>query len=244
MHAFIDAFAIGEGEEVIHDIINVVQHSKSAGATRDETLRALASIPGVYVPRFYEVSYLDDGTVESVSPTIPEAKPLITKRMVAKLPTAPTRFIVPNIEVVHNRAPIEIMRGCTRGCRFCHAGMIVRPVRERSVEEVVQAAEAAIRATGFEELALMSLSSSDYSHIVELVTAIGEKFAGEHLSVSLPSLRIETVSIDLMEKLKDRRTTGFTLAPEAATERMRRIINKFISDDQLLNTTREIYARG
>jgi radical SAM superfamily enzyme YgiQ (UPF0313 family) len=145
---------------------------------------------------------------------------------------------------VHNRAPVEIMRGCTRGCRFCQAGMIVRPVRERSVQEVVQAAAEAIRATGFEELALMSLSSSDYTYIVELVTAIGEKFAGKHLSVSLPSLRIESVSIDLMEKLKDRRTSGFTLAPEAATERMRRIINKFIPDETLLNTTREIYARG
>jgi radical SAM superfamily enzyme YgiQ (UPF0313 family) len=139
---------------------------------------------------------------------------------------------------------VEIMRGCTRGCRFCHAGMITRPVRERSVEEVVKAAEEAIRSTGFEELALMSLSSSDFTRIVELVTALGENFAGEHLSVSLPCLRIESVSIDLMEKLKDRRTSGFTLAPEAATERMRRIINKFIPDDDLINTTREIYARG
>ena len=244
MHAFIDAFAIGEGEEVIHDIIDAVLKGKSTSATRLETLRALAKIPGVYVPRFYEVTYLDDGTIEAVTPSIPEASPVITKRMVAKLPPPPTKFIVPNIEVVHNRAPVEIMRGCTRGCRFCHAGMIVRPVRERSVLEVVEAAEKAIRSTGFEELALMSLSSSDYSQIVELVTAIGENFTGEHLSVSLPSLRIESVSIDLMEKLKDRRTSGFTLAPEAATERMRRIINKFIPDEDLINTTREIYARG
>jgi radical SAM superfamily enzyme YgiQ (UPF0313 family) len=136
------------------------------------------------------------------------------------------------------------MRGCTRGCRFCQAGMITRPVRERSVDEIVAAAEEAVRATGFEELALLSLSSSDYSRIVELVTAVGERFAGRHLSVSLPSLRIETVSVALMDKLRDRRAGGFTLAPEAATERMRRIINKFIPDDQILTTAREIYSRG
>ena len=136
------------------------------------------------------------------------------------------------------------MRGCTRGCRFCHAGMITRPVRERTVDEVLAAAEEAIKNTGFEELALLSLSSSDYTNVLELVTKVGEKFGGTHLKIGLPSLRIESVSIDLMEKLKDSRSGGFTLAPEAATERMRRIINKFIPDEDILNTTREIYRRG
>lgn len=247
MHAFIDAFVIGEGEEVIHDIINVIQAAQqdpSSQYNRQAVLRKLAQVPGVYVPCFYDVTYLDDGTVENTFPLIPEAPKLVTKRMVAKLPPPPTSFIVPNIEAVHNRVSIEIMRGCTRGCRFCHAGMINRPVRERSVEEVVQAVEAAIDSTGFEELALLSLSSSDYSHILELVTAVGDRFGDKHLAISLPSLRIETVSVDLMDKLRDRRGTGFTLAPEAATERMRRIINKFIPDDQLLETAREIYSRG
>lgn len=246
MHAFIDAFAIGEGEEVIHDIVNTVKRVKgqTPKAEREELLRELAKIPGVYVPSLYQVEYFDDGTVAEVSPLLPEAPKKVVKRMVAKLPPPPTRFIVPNIEAVHNRVSVEIMRGCTRGCRFCQAGMIVRPVRERSIKEVVAAAEAAIQATGAEELALLSLSSSDYSEILDLVTAIGEKFEGRHLSVSLPSLRIESVSIDLMEKLKGRRTGGFTLAPEAASERMRRIINKFISDDDIINTTREVYARG
>ena len=255
MHAFIDAFVIGEGEEVIHDIINVIQRVKgqkskvltdlrSSTFDREDILCELARIPGVYVPRFYETHYLDDGTVSRIEPKVSDIPRVITKRIVAKLPPPPTKFIVPNVDIVHNRVSVEIMRGCTRGCRFCHAGMITRPVRERSVDEILEAAEEAIRNTGFEELALLSLSSSDYTNVLELVTKVGEKFGGSHLKVSLPSLRIESVSIDLMEKLKDRRSGGFTLAPEAATERMRRIINKFIPDEDIINTTREIYRRG
>jgi len=246
MYAFIDAFVIGEGEEVIHDIIDAIQKGKKKEESwsRLEVLKELAKIDGVYVPRFYETTYMEDGTVAYTEPTIPEAPKLVNKRIVAKLPPPPTKFIVPNIEVVHNRVSVEIMRGCTRGCRFCQAGMITRPVRERSVEEVVEAADAAIRSSGFEELALLSLSSSDYTYVKDLVDAISKRFEGRKLTVSLPSLRIESVSVDLMEKLKQHRSGGFTLAPEAATEKMRRIINKFIPDEDIINTTNDIYARG
>jgi radical SAM family uncharacterized protein len=246
MHAFIDAFVIGEGEEVIDQIIDVVRDHKNqvSPLDRDSLLLKLAGIPGVYVPRLYEAEYHEDGTVAGVSPAVEGIPRTILKRMLPKLPPPTTRFLVPNIEVVHNRVSVEIMRGCTRGCRFCQAGMITRPVRERSVEEIVQAAAAAVEATGAEELALLSLSSSDYADILELVGCISEKFSNRHLTVSLPSLRIDTVSVELMEKLKNRRSGGFTLAPEAATERMRRIINKFIPDEQLLETARQIYGRG
>ena len=190
MHAFIDAFVIGEGEEVILDIIAAYQNWKSAGKKRTELYQDLAKIPGVYVPSLYHASYLPDGRVDQI--VADEGAPInVVKRIVAKLPEPTTHFLVPSVDVVHNRVALEIMRGCTRGCRFCHAGMINRPVRERTVEEIADALDAALNSTGFEEIALLSLSSSDYTHILELVDEISQRFANRHIHITLPSLRIE-----------------------------------------------------
>jgi len=244
MHAFIDAFVIGEGEEAIGEIVEAHQAWKRRGADRQNLLASLAQIWGVYVPAFYQADYYSDGTIKSIEKLTSAARLPVVKRIVAKLPPPPTRFVVPYIDIVHNRAPIEIMRGCTHGCRYCHAGMVTRPVRERPVEEVLEAIEQALAHTGFEEIGLLSLSSSDYTHILRLVQEVSQRFAGRHLTISLPSLRIETFSVELMDALKDSRRSGFTLAPEAATERMRSIINKPVSTQQLLETARAIYARG
>jgi len=247
MHAFIDVFVIGEGEDVIHEIIDTVQRFKSSSLVttdRFELLIELSKIWGVYVPSLYKPQYHPDNTFDRIEKLVEAAPDTILKRITHKLPPPPTKFIVPYIDTVHNRAPIEIMRGCTRGCRFCHAGMINRPVRERPVDEILEAIDETLRFTGYEEVGLLSLSSSDYTQVVPLVQKISERFEGKNLSVSLPSLRIESVSIDLMDALKDARRSGFTLAPEAATERMREIINKPVSTEQLLETAREIYSRG
>lgn len=242
MAPFIDLFVIGEGEEVILKIIGTM---RAAGHLDRETqLRHLAQIEGCYVPRFYDVDYREDGTIKQIFPIVPEAPQKILKTIVPVMPPPVTDFIVPFIETVHNRAPIEIMRGCTRGCRFCHAGMVTRPVRERPVDEILEAMETILDRTGYEEIGLLSLSSSDYTHVIELTEKIGQRFGERGLKISLPSLRTETVSTQLMDNLGDSKRSGFTLAPEAATEKMRNIINKYVSHEELLKTVREIYRRN
>lgn len=242
MAPFIDVFVIGEGEEALLEIIGTMR--AAAHLDREAQLRHVAQIDGCYVPRFYDVAYHPDGTVAAITPNVPEAPPRILKRIVPVLPPPVTDFIVPFVQTVHNRAPIEIMRGCTHGCRFCHAGMVTRPVRERPVEDVLSAMQTIIEKTGYEEIALMSLSSSDYTHVLELTEEVGRRFGHLGINLSLPSLRIETVSTQLMDNLGDGRRTGFTLAPEAATEKMRNIINKHVTHEELLETAREIYRRG
>jgi len=245
MADFIDAFVIGEGEEVTLEFIRAFEALKQSGEDREALFQGLSTIPGVYVPSLYNVSYAQDDTITEVTPSNASVPAFVTKRIVSELPPHPTRIIVPNIETVHDRLSIEIMRGCTRGCRFCHAGIVSRPVRERPVSEILQIIEDGLAATGYEEIGLLSLSSSDHTQILELTKSVYEKFHDRKVSVSLPSLRIVSFSVALMDELRDIRPGGgFTLAPEAASPRMQAIINKPLDDVVFEETVRTVFEHG
>jgi radical SAM family uncharacterized protein len=243
--AFVDAFVIGEGEAAILEVVDSLQASQEAGEERPALLVRLASIPGVYVPALYDVSYHPDGTVDRIAPNHPAAPLPIHKRIMARLPEPLTNFLVPNVETVQERVSVEIMRGCTRGCRFCHAGMVNRPIRERPVPEILQALKTGLDKTGYEEVSLLSLSSSDHSRIVPLIQGLRALLCERQVNITLPSLRIESFTEAIMDELEALSPGGgFTLAPEAGTERLRRTINKPISDAELMDTIRSVFQHG
>ena len=244
MSDFIDFFVIGDGEEVLLEVVNSLRDWKrqGKGAPKEELFRQVAAIPGIYVPSLYQVAYQDGGLFKSIAPTVAEASPTIQRRIVPKLPPPMTKPVVPYIEVIHDRGAIEIQRGCSRGCRFCQAGNIYRPVRERPQEEVLQAAGELIANCGYNELSLVSLSTSDYTNIGKLISSILHRY--HNLSLSLPSLCIDSFSLELMGALPAGRKTGLTFAPEAGCRRLRQIINKDIDEDAFLEKVAAAFGRG
>lgn len=245
MADFVDLFVLGEGEEVIPALVDLLQRRKGDGMLgKRDLMREAARIPGVYVPSLYRVEYNDDGTVSSVSP-IEDGVPLVVnRRLVDALPPAVTRPIVPFMEVVHDRGAVEIQRGCSKGCRFCQAGMVYRPVRERPKDEVIRAVDEIVANCGYEEVSLLSLSTSDYSQITDVVSALSRKYRGRHLTLSLPSLRLDSFSVGLANSLQEGKKTGFTFAPEAGTERLRTVINKNVGEDEILRAVETAWERG
>ena len=244
---FVDLVAIGDGEDETHQVIDCYKAWKASGAPREEFLRAAAKIRGVYVPSLYDANYNEDGTVASIRPKEGSGAPeVVRKAMVANLTAAdyPEKLIVPFGEVVHNRIMLEIFRGCTRGCRFCQAGMIYRPVRERSMDRLMKMAEKLVAATGYDEISLMSLSSGDYSCLPELAHRMVEKFAQKRVRISLPSQRIDNVLTDTLRETQKVKKTGLTLAPEAGTQRLRDVINKGVTEDDLMRAVTDAFEQG
>ena len=243
---FFDLFYIGEGETAYRQLIDIYKDSRKNGESRETFLKRAAGVPGIYVPSLYEPAYHEDGTLKAFRPTCPEAPEKVVKQLVLDMTEAvyPEKPLVPFIKVTQDRVVLEIMRGCIRGCRFCQAGMIYRPVREKNVERLKDLAYKMLKNTGHEEISLSSLSSSDYRSLEELVRFLIEEFHGKGVNVSLPSLRIDAFSLDVMSKVQDVKKSSLTFAPEAGSQRLRDVINKGLTEEEILQGAADAFKGG
>ena len=242
---FVDAFLIGDGEDGVIEICDIYEEWKKGDGKRKDLLKSLASIEGVYVPSLFSFQFYDNGKIkEIISDENPEEK--VKRRLLTELDSAPypTKFIVPNIQPVHHRIPLEVARGCSRFCRFCQAGYIYLPVRERSPQKIRDAGAKALKETGIDEVALLSLSTGDYSCLEMLLPHLVEEYNQSRTKISFPSLRVDTMTPAIMAEMKKAKLKSFTIAPEAGSQRLRDMVNKCVSEDQILETTREIAKAG
>lgn len=243
---FFDFFVIGEAEEITLEILKLYETHKNGNWDRNIFLKEIAQFDGIYVPAFYDVDYNSDGTIDKMYPVLENVPSIINKNMIKDVNTmfAPENMIVPFIETIHDRVVLEVFRGCTHGCRFCQAGMIYRPIREKSTERLVELAEKLIKSTGYDTISLSSLSSCDYSALNILISSLMDKFEDKNVGISLPSLRLDSFSIDILKEIEKIKKSGLTFAPEAASQRLRDVINKGVNEEDLIQAVTYAFNEG